>query len=154
MFSMWWRLQKVNRPKGHSGRGRHRLGKQTGSLDRDLRRRQVYSATFLHLANRLNGWSQKLDHWGGFRPSRRQLDFLGQGAMWGAGLGGRGPSKSPSRECAGGRAPGARPPRAAGSSGGLGRGEDPGQASGGQTSLSRVFMGGHGQPRAFFLWVM
>ena len=81
--------KRINRPKRHSGRGRHRLGKQTGSLDRARRRRQVYSATFLHPANRLNGWSQKLDRWGGFRPSRRQLDFLGQGAMWGAGLGGR-----------------------------------------------------------------
>jgi len=81
--------KRINRPKGHSGRGRHRLGKQAGSLDRARRRRQAYSATFLHPANRLKGWSQKLDHWGGFRPSRWQLDSLGQGAMWGAGLGGR-----------------------------------------------------------------
>jgi hypothetical protein len=35
----------------HGGRGRHSLGKQAGSLDRDRRRRQVYSGTFLHPAS-------------------------------------------------------------------------------------------------------
>ena len=42
---------KVSGKVGHSGRGRHRLGKQAGSLDRDRRRRQVYSGTFLHPAS-------------------------------------------------------------------------------------------------------
>ena len=84
--------KKINRTNEESGRGRHRLGKQTGSLDRSRRRRQAYSATFPHPANRLKGWSQKLDHWGGgIRPSRRQLDSLGHRLRgeWGSGLGGR-----------------------------------------------------------------
>jgi hypothetical protein len=97
--------KRINRPKGHSGRGRHRLGKQTGSLDRARRRRQACSATFLHPANRLKGWSQKLDRWGGFRPSRRQLDSLGQGAMWGAGLGGRDLPSRPLENARGGGHP-------------------------------------------------
>ena len=95
----------IGHMKGNSGRGRHRLGKQAGSLDRARRRRQVYSATFLHPANRLNGWSRKLDRWGGFRPSRRQLDFLGQGAMWGAGLGGRDLPSRPLENARGGGHP-------------------------------------------------